>query len=131
MKSRFPKPQALRASVQNTYSKKNVSRDTQGYQEGLRDESLVFPSAHVITKRTTNMNCVDLVGRLSLHQNGVLTIRGALPEDAGNYTCLATNDAGTASQSVSLTFAGESRYRHRREVDVANVKTCSSWKDLF
>lgn len=46
--------------------------------------------------------------RLDLHQFGVLTIRGAQPEDAGNYTCLATNEAGTASQSVSLTFAGES-----------------------
>ncbi|XP_029295180.1 LOW QUALITY PROTEIN: hemicentin-1 [Cottoperca gobio] len=43
--------------------------------------------------------------RLSLNQHGVLTIRGALPEDAGNYTCLATNEAGTASQSVSITFA--------------------------
>lgn len=46
--------------------------------------------------------------RLDLHQFGVLTIRGAQPEDAGNYTCLATNEAGTASKSVSLTFAGES-----------------------
>uniref|UniRef100_A0A8D2ZR19 Hemicentin-1 n=1 Tax=Scophthalmus maximus TaxID=52904 RepID=A0A8D2ZR19_SCOMX len=43
--------------------------------------------------------------RLSLDQYGVLTIRGALPEDAGNYTCLATNEVGTASQWVSLTFA--------------------------
>ncbi|KAM9858177.1 hemicentin-1 [Aulostomus maculatus] len=43
--------------------------------------------------------------RLSLQQHGVLTIRGALQEDAGNYTCLASNTAGTASQSVSLTFA--------------------------
>lgn len=49
--------------------------------------------------------------RLDLHQFGVLTIRGAQPEDAGNYTCLATNEAGTASQSVSLTFAGESTSR--------------------
>ncbi|XP_062273055.1 hemicentin-1 [Scomber scombrus] len=43
--------------------------------------------------------------RLSLHQHGVLSIRGALPEDAGNYTCLASNEAGTASQSVSLIYA--------------------------
>uniref|UniRef100_A0A671UMA6 Ig-like domain-containing protein n=1 Tax=Sparus aurata TaxID=8175 RepID=A0A671UMA6_SPAAU len=42
---------------------------------------------------------------LSLNQYGVLNIRGALPEDAGNYTCLATNEVGTSSQSVSLTFA--------------------------
>ncbi|XP_077377558.1 hemicentin-1 [Festucalex cinctus] len=43
--------------------------------------------------------------RLRLHQKGVLTITGAIPEDAGNYTCLASNVAGTASQSVLLTYA--------------------------
>ncbi|KAF7658577.1 hypothetical protein LDENG_00010770 [Lucifuga dentata] len=43
--------------------------------------------------------------RLSLNHHGVLTVRGALPEDAGNYTCLATNEAGTASQSALLTYA--------------------------
>ncbi|KAM9391508.1 hemicentin-1 [Pholidichthys leucotaenia] len=43
--------------------------------------------------------------RLSLNQHGVLHLKGALPEDAGNYTCVATNEAGTASQSVSLTYA--------------------------
>ncbi|KAM6930619.1 hemicentin-1 [Xenentodon cancila] len=42
--------------------------------------------------------------RLSLNHYGVLTIRAAIPEDAGNYTCLATNEAGTAFQSVSLTY---------------------------
>lgn len=49
--------------------------------------------------------------RLNMNQFGVLTIKGALPEDAGSYTCLATNEAGTASQSVSLTFSGESSQR--------------------
>lgn len=63
-----------------------------------------FTSAHVITMSPKNMR----FHRLSLNQFGVLAIRGAQPEDAGNYTCLATNEAGTSSQSVSLTFAGES-----------------------
>uniref|UniRef100_A0AAZ3Q4V4 Ig-like domain-containing protein n=1 Tax=Oncorhynchus tshawytscha TaxID=74940 RepID=A0AAZ3Q4V4_ONCTS len=46
-----------------------------------------------------------LPNRISNH--GVLTIRDALPEDAGNYTCLATNEAGTATQTVSLNYAEE------------------------
>ncbi|KAJ3604124.1 hypothetical protein NHX12_028865 [Muraenolepis orangiensis] len=47
--------------------------------------------------------------RLHLSQNGLLTIGGAVPEDAGNYTCLATNQAGTASKSVSLTYSERPR----------------------
>uniref|UniRef100_A0A674A6B1 Ig-like domain-containing protein n=1 Tax=Salmo trutta TaxID=8032 RepID=A0A674A6B1_SALTR len=46
-----------------------------------------------------------LTNRISNH--GGLTIRDALPEDAGNYTCLATNEAGTATQTVSLNYAEE------------------------
>lgn len=71
-----------------------------------------FTSAHVITKSQQTWILLIVWYRLSLNQHGVLNIRGALPEDAGNYTCLATNEAGSASQSVSLTFAGESRYRY-------------------
>ncbi|XP_059193550.1 hemicentin-1 [Centropristis striata] len=59
--------------------------------------------------------------RLSLNQDGVLTIRGALPEDAGNYTCLATNEAGTASQSVSLTFAEMPRITVAQQVVLVSV----------
>ncbi|XP_028312888.1 hemicentin-1 [Gouania willdenowi] len=54
--------------------------------------------------------------RFSVTQQGVLTIRGALPEDAGNYTCMATNEAGTASQSVSLTFAEAPKIRVVQQV---------------
>uniref|UniRef100_A0A087YHW1 Cell adhesion molecule-related/down-regulated by oncogenes n=1 Tax=Poecilia formosa TaxID=48698 RepID=A0A087YHW1_POEFO len=41
--------------------------------------------------------------RFSVNRAGVLTIRGALPEDAGDYTCQATNEAGSITQSASLT----------------------------
>ncbi|XP_033947808.1 hemicentin-1 [Pseudochaenichthys georgianus] len=59
--------------------------------------------------------------RLSLTKHGVLTIRGALPEDAGNYTCLATNEAGTASQTVSLTFAEVPRITVTQQVVLVSV----------
>ncbi|XP_038853583.1 hemicentin-1-like [Salvelinus namaycush] len=45
--------------------------------------------------------------RMAISKHGSLTIRDALPEDAGNYTCLATNKAGTAKQTVSLNYAEE------------------------
>ncbi|XP_029960009.1 hemicentin-1 [Salarias fasciatus] len=59
--------------------------------------------------------------RLSLNQHGVLTIRGALPEDAGNYTCLATNEAGTASQSASLTYSEVPRITVVQQVVLVSV----------
>ncbi|KAM6944598.1 hemicentin-1 [Lycodopsis pacificus] len=59
--------------------------------------------------------------RLSQDLHGVLTIRGALPEDAGDYTCLATNEAGTASQSVSLTFAEMPRITVAQQVVLVSV----------
>ncbi|XP_056628956.1 hemicentin-1 isoform X2 [Triplophysa dalaica] len=43
--------------------------------------------------------------RMSISESGTLTIRRAAPVDAGNYTCLATNEAGTASQSVTISYA--------------------------
>ena len=43
---------------------------------------------------------------MAISKHGGLTIRDALPEDAGYYTCLATNEAGTAKQTVSLNYAG-------------------------
>ncbi|KAL2092655.1 hypothetical protein ACEWY4_012453 [Coilia grayii] len=47
--------------------------------------------------------------RMGVSEHGTLTIRHAAAEDSGNYTCIATNDAGTASQSSYLTFAEKPR----------------------
>ncbi|XP_051950032.1 hemicentin-1 [Xyrauchen texanus] len=54
--------------------------------------------------------------RISISESGTLTIRGAVPEDAGNYTCLATNEAGTASQSVTLSYAESPRISLAQQV---------------
>uniref|UniRef100_A0A3P8SNR4 Uncharacterized protein n=1 Tax=Amphiprion percula TaxID=161767 RepID=A0A3P8SNR4_AMPPE len=62
-----------------------------------------------------------LTNRLNVNQYGVLAIRGALPEDAGNYTCQATNEAGTASQSVSLTYAEVPRITVVQQVVIVSV----------
>lgn len=53
---------------------------------------------------------------MSISESGMLTIRGAVPEDAGNYTCLATNEAGTASQSVTVSYAGGQMLVHSKPV---------------
>ncbi|KAM8887343.1 hemicentin-1 [Spinachia spinachia] len=59
--------------------------------------------------------------RLSQDQNGVLTIKAALPEDAGDYTCMATNEAGSASQTMSLTFAETPRITVAQQVVLVSV----------
>ncbi|CAL8343147.1 unnamed protein product [Lota lota] len=56
--------------------------------------------------------------RLQLHHNGLLTISGAVPEDAGNYTCLATNEAGTASKSALLNYSETPRISVGQQVVV-------------
>ncbi|XP_019908484.3 hemicentin-1 isoform X2 [Esox lucius] len=59
--------------------------------------------------------------RITISKHGHLTIREALREDAGNYTCLATNEAGTAKQTVSLNYAEEPSIWAVKEVVMVTV----------
>lgn len=44
--------------------------------------------------------------RTHVDAQGTLVIRGVAPEDAGNYSCLAANEAGMAQETVTLFYSG-------------------------
>uniref|UniRef100_A0A3Q2GH42 Hemicentin-1 n=1 Tax=Cyprinodon variegatus TaxID=28743 RepID=A0A3Q2GH42_CYPVA len=62
-----------------------------------------------------------LSNQFRVNKDGLLTIRGAVPEDAGDYICRATNEAGSASQTASLTYAEVPRIAVRQQVVLASV----------
>ncbi|XP_032380766.1 hemicentin-1 isoform X2 [Etheostoma spectabile] len=47
---------------------------------------------------------IQISNRIHLLDNGSLAIYGTVSEDAGNYMCVATNDAGVVERSVTLTL---------------------------
>uniref|UniRef100_A0AAV2KYV0 Ig-like domain-containing protein n=1 Tax=Knipowitschia caucasica TaxID=637954 RepID=A0AAV2KYV0_KNICA len=47
---------------------------------------------------------IPINNRIRLLDNGSLAIYGTVAEDAGNYMCVATNDAGIMERSVTLTL---------------------------
>ncbi|XP_034738598.1 hemicentin-1 isoform X2 [Etheostoma cragini] len=47
---------------------------------------------------------IQINNRIRLLDNGSLAIYGTVSEDAGNYMCVATNDAGVVERSVTLTL---------------------------
>ncbi|KTF76822.1 hypothetical protein cypCar_00021533 [Cyprinus carpio] len=47
---------------------------------------------------------VQISNRIRQLDNGSLAIYGTVSEDAGNYMCLATNDAGVVERTVTLTL---------------------------
>lgn len=48
-------------------------------------------------------------GEGSVLPSGVLQISPVRPEDAGNYTCFANNEAGSANHTLTLTVQSMSR----------------------
>ncbi|XP_035291447.1 hemicentin-1 [Anguilla anguilla] len=57
--------------------------------------------------------------RVSISKHGTLTIRDAAPEDAGNYTCLASNEAGTATQTATLIYTEAPTISASRQIVLA------------
>ncbi|CAG5863670.1 unnamed protein product [Menidia menidia] len=53
---------------------------------------------------TKNGINIQISNRIRQLNNGSLAIYGTVSEDAGNYMCVATNDAGVVERSVSLTL---------------------------
>ncbi|KAM4548643.1 hemicentin-1 isoform 1-T1 [Odontesthes bonariensis] len=53
------------------------------------------------SKNSINIQISNRIRQLS---NGSLAIYGTVSEDAGNYMCVATNDAGVVERSVTLTL---------------------------
>uniref|UniRef100_A0A674IMN9 Hemicentin-1 n=1 Tax=Terrapene triunguis TaxID=2587831 RepID=A0A674IMN9_9SAUR len=47
---------------------------------------------------------IQISNRIRQLSNGSLAIYGTVNEDAGDYTCIATNDAGVVERSVTLTL---------------------------
>lgn len=44
--------------------------------------------------------------RIHVDARGTLVIQGVAPEDAGNYSCRATNEVGTDEETVTLYYTG-------------------------
>lgn len=124
-----PKPQVFYMSaVKYTFAHTQISPVTPNSSIKIqRDGSLFYICACNQQKYQQTWILSTVCYRFSLNQHGVLTIKGALPEDAGNYTCLASNEAGTASQSVSLSYAGKSTHPDRCLVEDASAKIYCCW----
>lgn len=50
---------------------------------------------------------VEIAGRVQVLDNGDLLIAAVKPNDAGKYTCIRANEAGSVNGSAYLTVLGE------------------------
>ena len=67
------------------------------------------PNITWIRNDTTLESGTDIVisiGTLNMTRNSTLTILNTVPNDAGNYTCMAVTAAGNVSASAELTVQG-------------------------
>ncbi|XP_009081115.1 PREDICTED: LOW QUALITY PROTEIN: hemicentin-1-like, partial [Acanthisitta chloris] len=75
---------------------------TEGSEVSIRCSATGYPKPRVVWTH----NDMFIIGsnRYRLAPEGTLTIRKAIPKDAGIYGCLASNSAGTEKQTSTLTY---------------------------
>uniref|UniRef100_A0A5F8HA67 Hemicentin-2 n=1 Tax=Monodelphis domestica TaxID=13616 RepID=A0A5F8HA67_MONDO len=63
-----------------------------------------YPPPHISWRH--NDQTIGMDGRFLVDDQGTLIIQSVTPEDAGNYSCQATNEVGTDEQTVTLFYTG-------------------------
>nr|XP_051696750.1 hemicentin-2 isoform X2 [Oryctolagus cuniculus] len=74
----------------------------QGVEVKVSCSASGYPTPHVSWSREGRALQED--SRIQVDAQGTLIIRGLAPEDAGNYSCQATNEAGTDEETVTLYY---------------------------
>ena len=78
-------------------------------------------------KRLGTSSRIDV---LSLSSLSVLTIKSAIAEDAGMYTCVANNSAGTVRETAEIIVYGKMLNVVRRGNNAENCSVICLWCDI-
>ncbi|XP_060245885.1 hemicentin-2 [Meriones unguiculatus] len=77
-------------------------RFSQGVEVRVSCSAAGYPAPHISWSREGLTLPED--SRIHVDARGTLVIRGVAPEDAGNYSCRATNEVGTDEETVTLYY---------------------------
>ncbi|XP_012784766.2 hemicentin-2 [Ochotona princeps] len=77
-------------------------RYPQGVEVKISCSASGYPTPHISWSREGHVLQED--NRIQVDAQGTLVIQGLAPEDAGNYSCQATNEAGTDEATVTLYY---------------------------
>uniref|UniRef100_A0A5F8HEY5 Hemicentin-2 n=1 Tax=Monodelphis domestica TaxID=13616 RepID=A0A5F8HEY5_MONDO len=77
---------------------------SQGVELRISCTASGYPPPHISWRH--NDQTIGMDGRFLVDDQGTLIIQSVTPEDAGNYSCQATNEVGTDEQTVTLFYTG-------------------------
>uniref|UniRef100_A0A5F8G3C9 Hemicentin 2 n=1 Tax=Monodelphis domestica TaxID=13616 RepID=A0A5F8G3C9_MONDO len=75
---------------------------SQGVELRISCTASGYPPPHISWRH--NDQTIGMDGRFLVDDQGTLIIQSVTPEDAGNYSCQATNEVGTDEQTVTLFY---------------------------